>query len=203
MGYVFGGFNSLTPPYNHAFTYKYDPVANNFTEVGDLNLARAYIDVAVVDGLIYGFGGDTYDGSNLYATTKTEVFNPALGTWNDAAVAELPNPSGEGRAYGFDSSSVYELAGQIVIAGGGQWPDEWNEVELYDIASNSYEYSFPDLNVARRNQASFFAPGNPGAMWVFGGRTGGVDTPPFAPPEYYEVAFVGEPDMIYLPLVMR
>jgi hypothetical protein len=196
--YIFGGFRSASAPYNHAYTYEYDPVANTYTQKGDLSLGRAYLDVAVVDGLIYGFGGDTYDGANLFATTRTEVFDPAAGTWDDAAVADLPTASGEGRAFGFDTASAYELAGKIVIAGGGQWPGDWNEVEMYDIASDSYDYGFPNLNVQRRNHAGFFVPGEPGKMFVFGGRSGAVgyggDNPPYAPPEYYDVAFAAEPE---------
>ena len=68
-----------------------------------MSLARAFIDVAVVDGRIYAFGGDIYDGEYLIAQTNTEVFDPALGSWDDTAVAELPFASGEGRAFGFDS----------------------------------------------------------------------------------------------------
>jgi len=143
----------------------------------------------VVDGKIYAFGGTVFDGVNLVAQTRTEVMaDPeGAGTWDNAGVAELPTATAEGRAYGFDSSSPYELAGKIVIAGGGQWPNETNAVFAYNTATNSYDESIPDLNVSRRDQAGVFEPGNPGRMWVFGGRTGGVDTPPYADPEYYVV----------------
>jgi uncharacterized repeat protein (TIGR01451 family) len=189
--YIFGGFRNTSAPYNLASTYEYDPIANTFTQVGDISLARAYINVAVVDGLIYGFGGDTYDGTNLIATTKAEVFDPVAGTWNDAAVADLSTATSEGRAYGFDTSSGYELAGKVIVAGGGQWPGDTNAVFSYDVATNTYDDTFPDLNITRRNQAGFFVPGDPGAMWVFGGRSSAVgyggDNPPYAPPEYKPV----------------
>ena len=112
MVYVFGGFNNLAPPYTTARTDVYDPVANTFTQLGDLSLARSYIIATAVDGMVYAFGGDTFDGTNLVAQTRAEVLDPALGTWNDAAVADLPTANGEGRAYGFDTNSVYEFAGQ-------------------------------------------------------------------------------------------
>jgi hypothetical protein len=150
----------------------------------------------VLDGKIYIFGGDVFDGASLVAQTKTEVLDPAAGTWDDAAVAELPSASGEGRAYGFGTASGYELAGKIVIAGGGVWPSAWNEVEAYDVATDSYDYAFPNLTTARRDHAGFFVPGNPGALWVFGGWAGS-DSAPFGPPEYFQVEQTGpgEPDI--------
>lgn len=197
IAYVFSGFRNSAVPYHHTETWSWDPVTDSWTQEGNLSLGRAYLDVAVVDGLIYGFGGDVFDGANLNAQTKTEVFDPVAGTWDDLAVAELPTASGEGRAFGFDTASSYELAGTIVIAGGGQWPGDWNEVVLYNINTDSYDYDFPALNVQRRNQAGFFIPGDPGAMWVIGGRSGaagyGGDNPPYAPPEYFEVAVAEEP----------
>lgn len=153
---------------------------------------------ASVDGLIYAFGGDTWNGANLLASTKAEVFDPAGGTWNDTAIADLPAASGEGRAYGFDSSSSYRLAGKIVLAGGGQWPADTNEALTYDVATNSYDTSFPNLNISRRDQAGFFVPDKQGTMWVFGGRSG-ADIPPFAPPEYFRI----NPWEIYQPIIYK
>ncbi len=57
-----------------------------------------------------------------------------------------------------------------MIAGGGLWPADTNEAFLYDIASGTYDYDFPNLNTTRRNHAGFFVPGDPGVMWVYGGR---------------------------------
>jgi len=196
--YIFGGFNTAGPTYVTARTDVYDPVAESFNPSGNLNVARSYIMAASVDGLIYAFGGDTWNGLNLVASTKAEVFNPTGGTWNDAAVADLPVASGEGRAYGFDSSSTYGLAGKIVLAGGGQWPADTNEALTYDVAANSYDTSFPNLNISRRDQAGFFIPDKQGTMWVFGGRSGN-DIPPFAPPEYFRI----NPWEIFQPIIYK
>jgi subtilisin family serine protease len=196
--YIFGGFNQAGPTYVTARTEVYDPVAESFTPLGNLNVARSYIMAASVDGLIYAFGGDTWNGANLVASTKAEVFDPAGGTWNDTAVADLPAASGEGRAYGFDSSSSYRLAGKIVLAGGGQWPADTNEALTYDVTTNSYDTSFPNLNISRRDQAGFFVPDKQGTMWVFGGRSV-ADIPPFAPPEYFRI----NPWEIYQPIIYK
>jgi uncharacterized repeat protein (TIGR01451 family) len=183
--YLFGGFRNTASPYNTNVTYVYDPLTDSYTASGNETMGRGYIDVAVVDGLIYAFGGDIYDGTNLVPQTIAEVYDPAVGTWNDAAVADMPDPTAEGRAFGFDTGSIYDQAGKVIIAGGGVWPADTNEVFSWDKASNTYDYGFPNLNTTRRNQGGFFVPGDPGAMWVFGGRSG-ADTPPYAPPEYYE-----------------
>jgi hypothetical protein len=203
MVYIFGGFNPDSAPYDLARTDRYDPVANSFTQLGDLSQARSYIDTAVVDGKIYAFGGTVFDGFSLRAQTRTEVMaDPGgAGTWDNAAVAELPTATAEGRAFGFDTNTGYDLAGKIVIAAGGQWPGESLEAFTYKVASNTYDYSFPDLNSSRRDNAGFFVPGVPGSMWVFGGRTGGVDIPPYASPEYFSVP--NRSIKVYLPITFR
>ncbi len=190
--YIFGGFGPSMTPYELARTDRYNPETHTFAQIGDLSLARSYIDVAVVNGRIYAFGGTVFDGAGLVAQTRAEVmaYPGGAGTWNDAAVADLPVASAEGRAFGFDTSSGYPYGGQVVIAGGGQWPGETEEALLYDVASDSYIYAFPDLIDARRDHAGAFVPlcsldpadGLPG-MWVFGGRQG-TDNPPYMPAEY-------------------
>jgi hypothetical protein len=203
MVYVFGGFNPNASPYELSRTDRFNPLTNTFTQVGNLSLGRAYIDVAVVDGKIYTFGGTVFDGAGLVAQTRTEVMaDPGgAGTWDNAAVAELPVASAEGRAFGFNSNSPY-LPNQIVIAGGGQWPGETAEALVYDIASDTYDYTFPNLINARRNHGGAFVPlvsedpadGLPG-MWVFGGRQV-TDDPPYMPAEFFPLAAVGpEPEI--------
>lgn len=190
--YLFGGFDPNASPAMTAVTYAYDPVANSFAQLGDLSLARSYIMAAAVDGKVYAFGGDTFDGVDLIATTRAEVLDPAAGTWNQAAVADLPVASGEGRAFGFDTKVGSQ--GHVVLAGGGQWPDETAEALVYHVASDSYDTGFPDLIYMRRNHAGVFIPkcssdasaGLPG-MWVLGGSAGENDFGPYQPAEFFPV----------------
>ena len=193
MVYIFGGFNPTVGV--TARTEKYDPVTHSFTQLGDLSMARSYIMATAVDGIIYAFGGDTWDGAALIAQTRSEKMDPLVGTWDDTGVADLiPQAGDEGQAFGFDSSAPYELANQIVIATLSQWSSNSNLVVLYDVATNSYNVDFPDLLNARRNHAGVFVPvdtvdptdGLPG-MWVFGGWATG-DAPPFAPAEFFPLA---------------
>jgi hypothetical protein len=206
--YVFGGFNGgVSTPYTIARTEKYNPVTKTFTRLGDMNLARSYIMATSVDGIIYAFGGDTYVGTSLIAQTIAEKMDPAVGTWDDVHVADLPVAGDEGRAFGFESSTPADLTNQIVLATMSQWSGSSNMVVLYDVATNSYNLDFPDLINARRNHASVFIPtytadptdGLPG-MWVFGGYFGS-DNPPYAPPEYYEVAI--KENYTYIPIIKK
>jgi len=192
--YVLGGLRTTSTPYELARTDRFDPTTNSFTQIGSLSLARSYIMAAAVDGAIYAFGGAIYDGTSLYAQTRTEkMADPGgAGTWNDAAVAELPQAGAEGQAFGFEPDSVYGFTNTVILAAAyAQWPGESAEVVAYDVAGNTYDGTFPNLNTARRNHAGVFVPhcsenptdGLP-AMWVIGGRAGS-DVPPYAGPEYY------------------
>ena len=199
--YVFGGFRGSSAPYNTGQTWEWNPISNIWTQKGNLSSARGYIDTAVVDQKIYAFGGDvSADGTSLVSQTISEIFNPVGGTWNDAAVADLPVATSEGRAFGFNFDSPWEIKGKIIIAGGGQWPADTAEVFFYDVATNTFDYAFPNLNVSRRNQAGFFVIGDPGSMWVFGGRSS-VDAPPYASPEFFNLQNIGYE--IKLPIVVK
>ena len=207
MVYIFGGFNSAVGM--TARTDRYNPVDQTFTQLGNLNMARSYILATAIDGIIYAFGGDIWNGTNLVAQTKAEKMDPAMGTWDDASVADLPAAGDEGQAFGFDSNSPYDFANQIVLATLSQWSGSSNVVVLYDLTSNTYNVDFSDLIYARRNHAGVFIPiitanpvdGLPG-MWVFGGYFGS-DNPPYAPTEYFPLTAVGTEYDIYLPIIMK
>ncbi len=185
QAYVAGGFDPAQTPSNWDYTYVFSPTApvgSKWTLLpATLNLARAYIMGAAVDGKIYAIGGNWYDASGsacgqlLCDEPIVEVLDPANPTtWDDAAAADLPQGCSEGRAYGFDSTSPYldpdgtPMAGKIVSSC-GQWPDEQNLVYVYDTALDFWD-PFPSLNVDRRDHAASFLPDPDPAMWVWGGR---------------------------------
>ena len=208
--YIFGGFRTTASLYELARTDRYDPVSQTFTQLGDLSLARSYLYAAVVDGKIYAFGGTVFNGTDtLDSQTTAEVMaNPeSVGTWNDAAVDDLPGAYSEGGAIGFDSASgIGMVSGKVVFTGGGQWPGHTSDVWIYDPSSDTYETSFPDLQYARRNHADAYVPlissdpgdGLPG-MWVFGGYAG-TDTPPYAGVEFFTLT---DWVKIFLPIIIK
>jgi hypothetical protein len=183
--YVFGGWESVTPPYFYAGTWTFDPnqpSGSRWTDLGvNLTPARGYIQAASQGGLIYAIGGiDAYVGGDLVATEEVEVLdtaNPGAG-WTP--LASLPIPAAEGRAVGFEVDTLGRNApwdGKLVLVGLADWPGTSLEVAEYDIASDTWDLAFPDLNEDRVSQAATFVPlctpdpddGLPG-IWVFGGR---------------------------------
>jgi Kelch motif len=198
--YVFGGWENITPPYFSSETWTFDPNQPSGYRWTNLNVAlsvgRTYIQSAVQSGLIYSMGGISgYVGGDLVPTDVVEVLDPAAW-WNGWTVlAPLPVPTAEGRGFGlqYDTLSANApLDGKIYIAGGGDWPDISAEVMEYDVASNTWNQGFPDLNIPRVNLAGTFIPlctdnpddGLPG-IWVFGGRSYNGCDPPYGPAEYY------------------
>ncbi len=179
--YAWGGFcGGTTAPFVGSDTYIFDPAAaagSRWTAGPALPIGTAYSASAVLDGLVYSIGGDTFDGASLIALPDVYALDPAnLGAgW--VAKASVPAPStavpgcGETRAFGFDTTSGWSLAGQIVLAGCGQWPDPYPDSFLYTAASNSWT-TFANTNVARRNGAGAFIidpSGLTGRMWIGGG----------------------------------
>lgn len=183
--YVFGGLQVTAPPYVTDETWVFDPTApagSRWTNLNvPLNMARAYITTAVVDGYIYAIGGDTFDGASLIPVSIVERLNTAniAAGWDDAGVADLPLPSSgiegcdESRAFGFNTISPFTgMGGKIVLAGCGQWPSTVSDAFIYDVATNTWQ-PWEFLNEARRNHAGALIPFSQGAgtpgMWVFGG----------------------------------
>ncbi len=204
--YCFGGWNSNAAPYFSAETWEYDPLrpaGSRWQRVttADLSLPRGYIQVAVQNDVIYALGGIYQfipSPVDLVPTDRVEaldVNNLAAG-WQIRA--NMPLPGGEGRGFGMDVDTRYGYtpdmapwSGKVYVAGGGDWPDQSAEGMAYDIAGDTWDLTFANLNMARRDHAGAFIPyytadptdGMP-ALWVFGGRME-TDNPPFAEPEYY------------------
>ncbi len=131
-------------------------------------------------------------------------------SYYDAAVADLPTAHDEGVTFGFDTDfAIPQVAGKVILVGGGQWPGESADVFTYDPATNTYDASFPDLQNARRNHAGVFVPldtasmtdGLPG-LWVMGGRQG-ADTPPYQGTEFFPLSVPPVLNKVFLPLLLR
>ncbi len=182
-GYAWGGFcGGTTAPYTSIQTWVFNPMAaagSRWTAGPDLPAPGAYQAGAVLNGKVYSIGGDSFDGASLTAYADVLMLDPAnLGAgWQAKAAIPLPSSGAPGcdesRAFAFDTSSGWSLAGKIVLAGCGQWdqtltalPDSF----LYDGASDSWT-TFASLNTARRNHAGAFIVDNAtsGRMWVGGG----------------------------------
>jgi hypothetical protein len=200
--YVAGGFNATDMSEQ---TWVFDPtqaVGSKWTRLASADLAqpRAYIVGAAVDGLVYAVGGAFYDatsticGQLLCNVTTVQALDPASPTPTWSNLASLPEECSSSRAFGFDSSSLYQdpsdltpLAGKI-ISGCGWWPNALSSVYAYDVVANTWE-PFPSFGVARRDLAGEFLPlAVSPALWVWGGYddTGANTTTS----EYYSLELV-------------
>jgi len=214
--YVFGGWENATPPYFSAETWAFDmsqPSGSRWTNLNTpMSVGRTYIQSAVQSGLIYSMGGIyQYVGGDLVPTDVVEVFDPATW-WNGWTVlAPMPVPTAEGRGFGFqyDTKSPDGPGdGKLYVVAGGDWDAISAEVMEYDIATDTWDQGFPDLNVPRVNVAGAFIPlctddpndGLPG-MWVFGGRSYAGCDPPYGPAEYYPLQCEPTTFTLWLPLV--
>ncbi len=182
--YAWGGFcGTTTDPYVSSDTLIFDPMAaagSRWTAGPNLPSGGAYQSSANLDGKVYSIGGDTFDGSSLNPYDNVLMLDPAnLGAgWQSKASLPVPSSGVPGcdqsRAFGFDTASGWSLAGQIVLAGCGQWPEDPTALPdsfLYTAATNSWT-TFASLNQARRNHAGAFiadSNGLTGRMWVGGG----------------------------------
>jgi hypothetical protein len=205
--YVFGGYTNVAAPYFSDKTWQFDPKRPGHTRwlpvVGvTLNPARGYIQTAVVGTKIYAMGGDSqYVAGDLVPTDVVQVLDTANLAAGWTTLAPMPVASGEGQGFGFDTTSGVGPAweNKVYVVGGGDWPSQIAEVMEYDVATNTWNQAFPDLNQARRDHAGVFIPlctpdpndGLPG-MWVFGGRITS-DSPPFGDAEFQPLTCATDP----------
>jgi subtilisin family serine protease len=202
IAYIFGGFDAANV-IDNTFIFDISQTPGSRITAGPpINLARSYIPNAVVDGIIYAFGGDTFDGTSLLPQTIAEKLDPSAGVpaWDDVGVADLPIPCEATPAFGFDTATSWDLAGTIVLAGCGQWPDEIAESMLYDVGTDTWDMTFPDLNQARRNHAGAFVPIGPGGygtpgFWIWGGIFD-EDATPINIVEFYDANMLGLFDLL-------
>ncbi len=195
--YAYGGWETNVSPYFSAETWLFDPCAPSGSRWTNLNqpmhTARSYIMSAVQGGKVYAMGGvSSYVGGELDPTDQVEMLDTAHLEAGWQVLAPMPVAIDEGRGYGFDSDTLAPLPGYIYTAGGGDWPMPSAEAMAYDVAANSWDQSFPDLNEVKANNAGTYVPlytpdpndGLPG-LWTFGGRINESCDPPMGQTEYY------------------
>jgi len=150
-----------------AQTWIFDPTASpgaRWTQGPNLHQARGYITPAVLNGRIYAIGGDTNVGGAPTPQVTVEGWQPPATGWIDAGINDLPMACDESQAFPFETGP---LAGDIVFAYCGQWPNAVPDTLLYDTLRNRWSESGA-MNHNRRNAAGAFVPGNQRIL-VFGG----------------------------------
>jgi uncharacterized repeat protein (TIGR01451 family) len=208
--YYFGGWQNEISPYFSEVTWMFDPLApdgNRWQVVTGavLDPPRSYLNVAVLDDLVYAMGGISGYSPlpSLVPTNVVEVFDPADPNAGWIPLAPMPVSTAEGQGFAIPAEVVSpgsSFGDKLVVAGGGDWPNETVEVMAYDVLSGTWDQEFTDLITRRRDHAGVFVSrctedpddGLPG-MWVFGGISG-TDEPPYAAPEYFPLPCEEKPD---------
>src|SRR5436190_9146396 len=168
--YIFGGFNALGSGAVFTDTWVFDPNGASGAKwaqiaTANLNLGRAYIAGATLDGKIYAVGGDTWNPSTrvLLPQTNVEVLDPSAvnPSWSNSI--SLPVPLGDMSAWAYDTGTGYEISGRIMVAG-GKYPIP--DSKAYILKPGVGWSSFPDLLHATRN---YGAAQLNGTLYAFGG----------------------------------
>ncbi len=205
--YVYGGWETDLAPYFSPETWTFDPnlpAGFRWAKLGtNLSIPRSYIMSAVQGGKVYAIGGVSfYDGAELNPTDRFEVLDTANLAAGWTQLAPLPTAGGEGRGFGFDADTLKiesVVAGKIYVVAANDWPDPSGTFYEYDVASDTWNTTLPNLPTPRADLAGSYIPlctadpddGLPG-LWTFGGRVNTSCDPPLGPTEYFPVECTSE-----------
>lgn len=154
---------------------------NTWTTKAPMNVARAYLGVAVVDGKLYAIGGDegsetgncmTGASMTYLVVNATEEYDPLLDRW----VSKAPMPTSRA----LFGTAVYQ--GKVYCIGGYNGaavfygPESWNwKTEYYDVGANEVYDPVTDTWQTRASLPTprFSAATNivDGKIYVIGGHT--------------------------------
>ncbi len=135
-----------------AQTWLFNPIApagTRWHQGPELTVARGYITTTVLGDRIYAIGGDTISDGNLTPVRTVESWSLGDKSWDDAGVADLPEPCDESQAFGYPQGPLHN---SLILAGCGQWPTALPDVLQYDPVADAWGV-LGMLNEARRNQA--------------------------------------------------
>jgi len=169
--YIFGGFTSIGTGSVFTDTWQFDPMAasgSRWTQLtnANLNLGRAYIAGATLDGKIYAIGGDVWNSSTrlLSPVNNVERLDPLAPSPSWTNVASLPTARGDLGAWAYDSSTSYEISGRIAVAG-GVYPTPDALGYIYTPGTNSWASWQPFAHATRNYGTAQLA----GFLYAFGG----------------------------------
>ena len=110
----------------------YDPQKAEWSDGPSLPRPIQGVNVATVDGVIYGVGGVSPEDPDNQFRNEMLVLDPSVGKWEERA----PQPTGR------ESSGTAVLDGKIYTFGGRK-PHYSDANEVYDIASDTWTVETP------------------------------------------------------------
>jgi hypothetical protein len=151
----------------------YDIASNTWTLGANYPEAMSFVSAFTSGGFIYAGGGINSGGSGL-ASLKTFRYDPLGNTWDDLAIADLPQTrwgaASSGTGYG--SNNGWVLAGGYV--NGVSTPNISTSVIRWDPGSNTW-LSLPNMTGERARMSGAILGSS---FYVIGGRS--VASPAFA-----------------------
>ncbi|MGH8172529.1 MAG: hypothetical protein ACREPX_05240 [Rhodanobacteraceae bacterium] len=159
--YVFGGFEINVGMVDTI--WQFDPAGADgarWTQMtATLPVPVGYIPAAESGGLVYLLGGSEWDGTTLFDSAQSLVYDPVADTI--APVSAIPRATAETRA-------VTMLDGTVWVLGGGRVdPNPSNEVDIYDPVGDAWTVG-PAFVTGRRNFPADIDPAS-GSIWAVGG----------------------------------
>jgi N-acetylneuraminic acid mutarotase len=162
--YKFGGF--LASGYSNALEI-YDVATNKWTIGANYPLAASSIAAFVQGNFIYAAGGDLPGGPGTM-TNKTYRYDPLTNTWDDAAIADLPDTR-------WGAAAVF-YGGQGLVAGGyvaGDFAQNLStSLIAWDPASNTWS-TLPNMLQPRAGMDGAVLNGS---FYVIGGGSDSGET---------------------------
>ena len=159
--YILGGFDINVASTNQI--WEFDPTAAAGSKwVQKVNTPEGimYAPTCTINGIIYVGGAGDYQGGTVVDTTNSFSFDPVANTIG--SIAAIIRPTSNTRALNFN--------GQMWVMGGA-FATPSNEVDIYDVGTNSWSVGTPFVN-ARRN----FPTDTDGTnhIWLAGGYEPGT-----------------------------
>jgi N-acetylneuraminic acid mutarotase len=139
----------------------YDPTANAWTALAPLPAPRAYVQTAVVDGVLYGFGGTP--GVSQSYTQEVLTYSPLTNAWT--ARDPMPVLRYRGACAVLDGE-IWYTGGTTTVPGG---PQNTSTVYIYNPANGTWRRG-PDMPSTRTQHGAVVAGG---VLYVCGGADGG------------------------------
>ena len=145
--------------YDSNVTDLYDPVANLFTQVGNMNQSRGYVPgVLLNNGKVFVAGGLWHTGTQWSARATAELFDPVTNTWSYTGTMSTSRRS----------HFIVKLADGRVLIGGGlsAGSSALTSAEIYDPATETFTLTSTIPDGRYGTVASLLPNGN---VIVFGG----------------------------------